>query len=232
MTDDTEHPRDRIVRAATELLERGGRDAVTTRAVSAAAGVQAPTIYRQFGDMRGLLDAVASHGFAEYIERKTSREHSADPVADLRWGWDLHVDFGVRNPAVYALIYGDPTPGHESPAATKAAEILHGLVTRVAEAGRLRVSVERAARMIHAAGCGVTLTLIAQKPADRDPGLSPFTRDTVLAAVTIPTSDDPRPATAVHHAVALKAALPLAAGILSEGERALLAEWLNRIAES
>ncbi|PWU61223.1 hypothetical protein DLE60_06790, partial [Micromonospora globispora] len=32
-------PRDRIVRAAAALLAEGGRDAVTTRAVSRAAGV-------------------------------------------------------------------------------------------------------------------------------------------------------------------------------------------------
>ena len=51
--------RARILRAATELLATGGRDAVTTRAVSAAAGVQPPTIYRHFGDMQGLFEAVA-----------------------------------------------------------------------------------------------------------------------------------------------------------------------------
>ena len=49
-------------RAATKAARTssadGGRGAVTTRAVSAAARVQPPTIYRQFGDMRGLLDAV------------------------------------------------------------------------------------------------------------------------------------------------------------------------------
>src|SRR4051794_36006940 len=55
------NPRDRILQAAARLLAEGGREAVSTRAVSRAAGVQAPTIYRQFGDMQGLLDAVASH---------------------------------------------------------------------------------------------------------------------------------------------------------------------------
>ncbi|NED93539.1 helix-turn-helix transcriptional regulator, partial [Streptomyces sp. SID11233] len=42
--------RERIVAAATELLEESGREAVTTRAVAARAGVQAPAIYRLFGD--------------------------------------------------------------------------------------------------------------------------------------------------------------------------------------
>src|SRR3712207_1801545 len=95
--------RDTIVRATTELLSAGGRDAVTTRAVSAAAGVQPPTIYRLFGDMRGLLDAVTAAGFASYLARKTAQEPSEDPVDDLRAGWDLHVAFGLENPAFYML---------------------------------------------------------------------------------------------------------------------------------
>jgi AcrR family transcriptional regulator len=225
--------RDRIVRAAAGLLARGGREAVSTRAVAAAAGVQAPTIYRQFGDMRGLLDEVASHGFSAYLREKTMRERAEDPVEDLRRGWDLHVGFGLANPAFYALMYGDPKPGTEPTAAKEAAEILRGLVRRVAEAGRLRVGVERAARMIHAASSGVVLSLIATEEEDRDPALSEATREAMLAAVT--TDEPGKEATeadgrsrAVSRAVALKAVLPETTE-LTPGERALLTEWLDRI---
>src|SRR5918998_2872863 len=159
--------RSRIVRAAAGLLADGGREVVSTRAVAAAAGVQAPTIYRQFGDMRGLLDEVASYGFSTYLRDKTRRERAEDPVEDLRQGWDLHVEFGVANPALYKLMYGDPRPGAELTAALEASEILYGLVRRVAEAGRLRVGVERAARMIYATGVGVTLTLLGTDPEVR-----------------------------------------------------------------
>ncbi len=182
--------RDRIVRAAAGLLAEGGREAVSTRAVAAAAGVQAPTIYRQFGDMRGLLDEVASYGFSEYLRDKTARERAEDPVEDLRRGWDLHVEFGLANPAFYKLMYGDPGPGAEPAAALEASKILRGLVRRVAEAGRLRVGVERAARMIHASGVGVTLTLIGTEREDRDPALSEITREAVLAAVTTDGADE------------------------------------------
>ena len=50
---------ERMLRAAADLLQTGGIEAVSTRAVAAAAGVQPPTIYRQFGDKDGLLDALA-----------------------------------------------------------------------------------------------------------------------------------------------------------------------------
>ena len=49
---------------AARLLREQGAAAVTTRAVAMAAGVQAPTIYRLFGDKDGLLDAVAEYVLA------------------------------------------------------------------------------------------------------------------------------------------------------------------------
>ncbi|MEU8614733.1 TetR/AcrR family transcriptional regulator [Actinoplanes sp. NPDC048791] len=219
--------RERIIEAAAALLTEGGREAVSTRAVSAAAGVQAPTIYRSFGDKQGLLDAVASHGFATYLRSKAALEPGDDPVEDLRRGWDLHVAFGVENPAYYALIYGEPRPGVQSPAAREAAVILAGQIRRIAEAGRLRVSEERAAHLIHSAGAGMTFQLISMLPEQRDPALSTLARESVIATVT---TDSPA---AGHdgvtgHAVALRAALPQLAE-LSGAERALLDEWLSRI---
>ena len=52
--------RARIVDVAARLLQTDGPAAVTTRAVAEGAGVQAPTIYRLFGDKEGLLDAVGA----------------------------------------------------------------------------------------------------------------------------------------------------------------------------
>lgn len=227
--------RERIVQAAAELLADGGREAVSTRAVAAAAGVQAPTIYRLFGDMRGLLDEVAGFGFSEYLRGKRSLERTGDPVEDLRWGWDLHVEFGFANPAFYTLMYGGSRPESASPAAIEAADILHELVKRVAEDGRLRVGVERAAQMIHAAGLGVTLTLIGTKPEDRDSALSELTREAVLAAVTTDEADDESVKgiegrdRLARRAVALKALLPESAAELTPGESTVLSEWLDRL---
>src|SRR4051812_30650400 len=100
--------RARIVTVAARLLAEQGRDALTTRAVATAAGVQPPTIYRFFGDKNGLVEAVAEHGFATYLAGKEMPPADADPVEDLRVGWDLHVGFGLANPALYALMNSEP----------------------------------------------------------------------------------------------------------------------------
>ncbi|MGI5180210.1 TetR/AcrR family transcriptional regulator [Dactylosporangium sp. CA-152071] len=224
--------REKIVEAAAALLNEGGREAISTRAVSAAAGVQAPTIYRLFGDKQGLLDTVASHGFVSYLGGKMGLPETGDPVEDLRRGWDLHVAFGLEHPAVYTLIYGEPRPGVESPAARAAAEVLAGQVKRIAAAGRLRVSEERAAHLIHAAGCGMTLTLIALPPEARDPALSVLARESIIAAVTSErAADDGGDASPAGAAGALRAALP-GVTALTGAERALLDEWLTRLADS
>jgi AcrR family transcriptional regulator len=109
-----------IVTAASRLLREEGANAVTTRAVAQAAGVQAPTIYRLFGDKNGLIDAVAEHVMATYVAAKSAVVQAAegDPVADLRFGWRVHIEFGLANPELYALIAGRGTGGPSPRTAT------------------------------------------------------------------------------------------------------------------
>jgi len=223
--------RDRILEAALRLLDEGGPDAMSTRAVSAAAGVQAPAIYRLFRDKQGLLDACTDHRFEEYLAQKTHRTPDADPVEDLRRGFDLHVGFGLAHPHVYAAIYGTPRSGAPSPAVRRSQEILTGMIRRIALAGRLRLPELTAVQVVEAAGRGTTLLLISTPPAERDPDLQRITREAVIAAIT--TDDDPRPDSEplAVSARTLHAALP-SLERLTDAEKALLGEWLHRVAGS
>ncbi|RKN37096.1 TetR/AcrR family transcriptional regulator [Streptomyces hoynatensis] len=225
--------RTRIVEAATRLLAEGGPEAVSTRAVSARAGVQPPTLYRLFGDKQGLLDAVVAHGFAAYLAGKAEPDPTGDPVDGLRLGWDEHVALGLANPALYRLMFEGHRPGTRPPAAAAAFEVLARRIHRVAEAGRLRVPEERATALIHAAGSGTTLTLLATPEHSRDPELSATAREAVIAALTTdapgPAAAPGTPTAAVTAAVTLRALLPQT-GALTAAEAALLREWLDRIA--
>lgn len=222
--------RERILDAAARLLEEHGRDGVTSRAVSHAAGVQPPTIYRQFTDMNGLLEAVAANGFATYLAQKHDIGLTDDPVQDLRGGWDLHVEFGLTHPAHYLLMYDRRGPRETSAAAQRSADRLHMLVERVAAAGRLAVTVESAAAMIHSAGSGLTRHLIGMAPDERDPALPGRLREAVLTAIT---GDAPPSAPDYsQRATALKAILGQADGLLTAGEHALLDELLDKLGNS
>ena len=232
--------RARISRAATKLLASGGRNAVTTRAVSAAAGVQPPTIYRHFGDMQGLLDVAARETLAIHVREQATRALTNDPVEDLRRGWNLHIAFGVAHPDAFALLYSAPSVDTSISVIHEGVAVLQALVARIAEAGRLRVDVAHATDLIHAAGTGVTITLAATPPEERDPRLSETMRDAILGAITVPASAEtpnggPDAASTAErvavHAVALRALLLTEPhGVLSHAERQLLSDWLDRLA--
>ena len=221
--------RERILVAAAALIAEGGRDAATTRAVSAAAGVQAPTIYRHFGDKQGLLDAVAEHELAAYVAEKSVLEPHPDPVQDLRDGWDMHVAFALSHPGLFAIMSDNGQGGQPSPATRAGLEVLRRRIRRVAQTGRLRVSEQRALDLLRSVGDGTVLTLLGQREERRDIGLSVAACEAVLAAITtdavLPGNSGPREA-----AVALRASLD-GTTVLTAGERHLLEELLDRIAD-
>ncbi|WP_240197054.1 TetR/AcrR family transcriptional regulator [Nonomuraea lactucae] len=216
-----------MIEAAIDLLTRGGRDAVTTRAVADAAGLQPPAIYRLFGDKDGLLDAVAEHGFAAFLATKHVDPDPRDPIEDLRTGWDVAVEFGLSNPALYTLMYSEPA--RATSAAFKAGmEILMGRIRRLAAGGWLRVDEELAAQIIHATARGAVLTWLSLPKDRRDQALLTALRESMVAAVTSqqPAVQDAGPAGAAR---ALRAALPEQTP-LSSAEQHLLREWLDRLA--
>ncbi|MEV6882181.1 MULTISPECIES: TetR/AcrR family transcriptional regulator [unclassified Streptomyces] len=229
MSSRSDQTRQRVIEAAIGLLTRGGRDAVTTRAVAEAAGLQPPAIYRLFGDKDGLLDAVAEYGFAAFLATKHVDPDPPDLIEDLRGGWDLAVEFGLANPALFTLMYTEPA--REESAAFKAgSEVLMGRMRRLAAGGLLRVDEELAAQVVHATARGAVLTWLSLPEQRRDPALFTTLRESMVAAVTHerPAVRDAGPAGAAR---ALRAALPGQA-VLSEAEQRLLNEWLKRLTEA
>ncbi|MEU4051476.1 TetR/AcrR family transcriptional regulator [Streptomyces olivaceus] len=223
----SDQTRQRVIEAAIGLLTRGGRDAVTTRAVAEAAGLQPPAIYRLFGDKDGLLDAVAEYGFTAFLASKRIDPDPPDPVADLRAGWDVAIEFGLANPALYTLMYAEPTRA-ESAAFRTGMGVLMGRIRRLAAGGWLRVDEELAAQIIHATARGAVLTWLSLPEERRDPALLTTLRESMVAAVTVdqPAVRGSGPAGAAR---ALRAALPEQT-LLSEAEQRLLTEWLGRLA--
>ncbi len=214
-------PRDRLLLAAAELLEAAQGAEVSTRAITERAGVQAPTLYHHFGSKRGLEDAVATHGFKQFLAERENAGGSHDPIDDIREGWDLHVRYGLENPSFYGLVYGRAIPGKPCGVVAEVEAMILRALEPAARAGRLRVPAEQAAREILAASTGVVLTLITQ-PGD-DLSLSDDVRDAVLGRIV--TADGP----VAEAAAALDAVLGQSE--LSEAETALLREWLARLTQ-
>jgi len=227
---DEQNVRTRIVLAAAELIDQGSLDAATTRAVAAAAKVQAPTIYRLFGDKNGLLDAVVEHSLNAYIAKKSARLSSGDPIQDLRDGWDMHVAFGLANPGLFAILIGDAKTGLATGAKTAGQKVLQQRVRNIALAGKLRTSEQRAIDLLRSVGTGTVLTLLAQPEHQRDSGLSDAAREAVIAALT--GTAEPSTSTGPSGAAAALLASLSQITVLSDGERHFLSELLERIARA
>jgi AcrR family transcriptional regulator len=222
--------RARLVEVATHLLASQGPDAVTTRSVALAAGVQAPSIYRLFGDKDGLLDAVAERGFADYIAQKPPVDAEDDPVAGLRAGWDLHVGFGLANPALFRLMHTAMRTSDQRAAAESGVKVLRQRVLRVAQAGRLRVAEHRAVELIRAAGTGVVFALIDQPGDARDESLADLAWEAVCGTI-LTDAHTATPTSPIAAAVTLRAALPDLT-TFTPHESALFGDWLDRVADS
>jgi AcrR family transcriptional regulator len=231
--DNRESTTDRILEATADLLREGGLEAVSTRAVAAAAGTQPPILYRRFGDKDGLLEAVALHVLEDYIAKKRRLlKQSDDPVADLRRLWDLFVDFGFAQPECFALIYGH---ARRNKALTAAAQttvsLLQDAIARIADTGTLRMSVERATGLFQSCGIGFVITQIGIPSAKRDLELRDIARENAIASITASSGSRKVSNTLTGRATALRRAVEEEDLPLTPAERDLMIEWLNRIAD-
>lgn len=226
--------RARILQAALALLTTAGRDAITTRAVAEAAGVQPPVLYRLFHDKRDLLNAVADYGFALYLSEKRQPHSTEDPVQFLRDGWMRHIQFGLAHPELYLLMYADPRLRRSAQPAYPG---LRKQMRSIATAGRLRLPIDRAADLFHAAACGVVMNLLARPKEDHDMALSRVACEAALASILTDqaTPTDSTVAAAANtlreHLLCVDAQPQSTANPFTEPEKALLLEWLARLTD-
>src|SRR5450759_621970 len=219
-----------IIEAAADLLAQSPSGDISTRAVCEAAGVQQPALYRLFGDKEGLLAATVDHVWDQYLGMKRCAERSADPLEDLRSGWDSHTRFAIAHPNAYRLLFGSGAVG-QAESAAEAMRLLREVLDRLAAQGRLRLDPEVAARVVMAANTGVALALVLRPELYADATLSPMLRDIVHGALV----SDAAPASDAGEsdriaAITLRSTLPATSGdLFTERETGLLDEWLERI---
>ena len=103
-----------LIDAAAELLDEGGPEAVTLRAVGARAGVSRGAPYGHFRDKEHLLAAVATRSWeavGEQIDQLLAEEHRS-PSERLARALTGLVEVGRRRPHAYALMFSAPTGEH------------------------------------------------------------------------------------------------------------------------
>ncbi|MFK4790808.1 TetR/AcrR family transcriptional regulator [Microbacterium sp. ZW T5_56] len=216
-----------IIARASALLADSADGDISTRAVCEAAGVTQPVLYRLFGDKDGLLAAVADAAWESYLAGKRRVEASADPIADVRAGWDAHTAFALQNPHAYCLVFASPL-GSRVAAAHEAMRLLTDVLRRVAASGRLVMAPDAAARIVMSANSGVALTLLLRPETLGHADASAEVREAVLRAILIEEDVDAGADRRSAAATMLTAALDEPGPGFSPAESALMREWLDR----
>ena len=170
----------------------------------------------------------------QYIHPQPADGETLNPIEAICRGWDRHVRFGLANPRFYALLYGDVERGRLCAITSPALAQLTELLAAAARLGQLRVGPEDAAAQLLAANVGVTLSLSAQPEEATDLRLSDRVREATLAGILAehgPTNGTSPTGARAAAALVLAATLDDAAD-LTAGERALMRELLNRLADA
>ncbi len=165
-----------LLRAAGEMLEGEGLDAVTLRGLGAAAGVSRTAPYRHFSDKQELLASVAAEGMRALRETMTRAAEEAAhkrPGARVEAVLNAYAEAALARPAHYRLIFGAGLSGREHPqliAEGSAAFELLAECVREAHAGRSRepYSAVRTTALLWATVHGVVdLTLSGHASAEK-----------------------------------------------------------------
>ena len=147
---------------------------------------------------------------------------TGDLLADFAAGWDLHIEFGVENPVLYALMYGP----RSSAAAVTADLELRRRLERLADAGLLHVGVDEAAAITTAMAVGCVTQLNRQQGSPTEP-----VAQAMRAALISEITGQPRDSISLDQAArALLAQLALPSELFSPAEQALLRQWLQTLA--
>jgi hypothetical protein len=163
---------------------------------------------------------------------------SGQPLEDIRRMWDNHVQFGLKQPELYLVMFGNIRPESRPAVVADAEGLMEEMLNKAAVAGQLNVPPREAARSILAANVGVTLMLITEKAPERNLELSTMTRDAMIFAVSSDQAKSSGPeesgkSSVVVAAIALNAALQAShSDQLSSSELKLFLEWLHRISTS
>ena len=104
-----ETTKEQLVSAASRLLDSGGQNAVTLRAVGEQVGVSHNAPYRHFRDRSALLAAVAERDFnrlRQAFEDQAGKARDAEMA--LRTASAALIDYAHEHKARYRLLFSDP----------------------------------------------------------------------------------------------------------------------------
>jgi AcrR family transcriptional regulator len=119
--------REALLKAAIQLIAEVGPAGFTLREVARRAGVSHNAPYRHFPDREHLLAAVAAQGFRELNEAMLEAvTHHRSSVGRLKGAGLAYVEFALRRPEHFTVMFDAAVSKHRTPDSTESAEQAFG----------------------------------------------------------------------------------------------------------
>jgi AcrR family transcriptional regulator len=123
-----------LLAAAEAELAAFGVEQFSLRAVAKRAGVSHAAPAHHFGDVGGLLTALAADGYRRFVATLAAHEPPGADAHGRALGAGLgYVAFARSRPALFRLIFASARPDHSNPDLRAAAEVAYAHLLGLAE---------------------------------------------------------------------------------------------------
>lgn len=171
---DIESFRDRLCDIAEVKFATLGIDGVTLRDLASAMGVSPMTPYRYFKDKDAILAAVRARAFSRFATAMEVAESSAVKKKGGPFTGVAYIDWALKNPAAYRLMFDTQQPTAEDypalvTAMSRSRETMTSYWRRMKADGRFKGDVDLAGHMMWSAMHGAVMLELAgllHKPMD------------------------------------------------------------------
>lgn len=162
--------KDALLDAAQKELSENGLERCSLRAVAKRAGVSHGAPAHHFQNATGLLTALATRGYRDFIQAQDRREllASDDPKERLAASGLGYLDFATANPALFQLMFSSSRPDKSDLHLAKAADAaFEKLVAHIAKITGANPHEDSGAMSLVMAAWGVVHGLADLLIADR-----------------------------------------------------------------
>jgi AcrR family transcriptional regulator len=162
--------RGEILAAAERIFVECGYEGATIRKIADEVGLSSTALYMHFRDKSEMLLEICREAFAELMKVDLEiRAGPGDPAEKVRRMLEAYMDFGLRNPNAYRLVFCTRSRDGDLQATAQRLgmevfQIFERTVGELAAAGRLKTTPALAAQTLWAGVHGI-VALIITKPS-------------------------------------------------------------------
>lgn len=103
-----------LLEVAIHLLKKEGYQSLSLRKIAKLAGVSQSAPYRHYNDLEELYADIASDGFKLLTNKlkKVKTRYSKYPLLQFRESGIAYVEFAIKNPDLFQIMYGNQILSH------------------------------------------------------------------------------------------------------------------------